>query len=225
MPSFAHAVLVEHLDLDAELAQAPRPARPGSRDRCTLAGSETRSRVKTTASAAASSVAIGALAPRRRRRDDGQRGEGRLLLGLLRWCGIVEAIGAQLPRQRRAGPRPRRARAAPSPRSTAASPRSLRRRSDARRECRRDPAKPRVDRIGLAEPGEDDAAGGDIGRRRRSRSSSFFLPRNRGAAATARLIAPPVASSSWRAGAVSTPLLPHPDDDGAGTRQGRTRQS
>ena len=91
---------------------------------------------------------------------DGDRGERRLLLGFLRRAVFVKAVGAQLRRRRRDGPQPLPASSsAASPGSSAKvaslSPAPLR---WATRAPPRSCEQPGIQRIGLAEAGDDDAA-------------------------------------------------------------------
>ena len=170
-----------------------------------LAGSETRSRVKTTASAAAPSARCASCAASGRLGRHRDRGERRLLLGLLLGAVLVEAVGAQRGAESELGGRlGRRQPGAPSPRSIAKvaslSPAPFRcATSLPPRSC----SSRASTASGLPRPARTMRLSGRFGGPMIG-SSSFFLPWKRGAAATARVIAPPVASSSRRAGAVRT---------------------
>ena len=137
----AHAVLVEHLDRERRI----RPQRGGALGQClgikrvgrlghqiAREGDRLRRRAERPVRVPRRVRSLG------RHRDRGERG---LLLGFLRRAVLVEAVGAQLPRRKRAGRRPRPA--SPWHHRRDRSRKSLRfrrRRSDARRDCRRDPA-------------------------------------------------------------------------------------
>ena len=204
MPSSRMLVLVEDLDRDAEFGE-----RGGAFGQCLgikgvgRLGHQIARKGNRLRRRAERPVRV----PRRvrnlgRHRDRGERG---LLFGFFGRAVLVEAVGAQLPRRKRAGRRPRPA--SPwhhRPDRSRKSFRFHRRRSDARRDCRPNPAIS----AHRSHPACQD-------RRRRYGSAANSAARSAAAIrsschgsgalqATARPIAPPVSLSSRRAAAVRT---------------------
>ena len=190
-----------------------------------LAGSDTRSRVKAIASAAAPSARCASLRRVRglgRHRD---RGERRLLFGFFGGAVLVEAVGAQRGAESELGGglgrrHPGVAVAEIDRESRLAFAGAVQMRDEIAAEILQ---QPRIDRVRLAETGDDDAAQRQV-RRPDQRQQLVLLAveagrRGDGPAdrAAGLLVEPP-----RRRG--QDPVLPHADDDGARLNAGGQRE-